>query len=85
MNIELFSYYTLIRKNIKMPLPYQQNKQHIYNWREYNKEKHFKQHCKDAKNYYAKNKEIINMKNMARNRLGKSFYSLCSIYSNLYE
>lgn len=68
-----------------MPLSYIKNKQAIYKWIENNYEKHLQQHNKDAKSYYAKNKEIINMKNMARRRLGTLFYSFCNIYSNLYE
>ena len=35
--------------------------------------------------YYDKNKENINIKNLARYRLGTSFYSYCNIYTNLYE
>ena len=33
-----------------MPLPYQQNKKHVYKWVENNKE----QHLKNVKNYYQK-------------------------------
>lgn len=68
-----------------MTSSYIKNKQHIYNWVEKNYEKHLQQHNKDAKSYYEKNKEIVNMKNNARRRLGTIFYSFCNIYSNLYE
>ena len=68
-----------------MPLPYQQNKQHIYNWRETHKETYSKQNNKDAKNYYTKNKDKINMTIKAKRKLGVEFYYFCIIYNNLYE
>jgi hypothetical protein len=68
-----------------MPLTYQQNKKHIYNWVENNPEKIRKVVLKGMKKYYEKNKEIRNMKNLARYRLGTIFYSFCNIYTNLYE
>jgi hypothetical protein len=37
-----------------MPLPYQQNKKHIYNWRETHKENYLKQNIKDEKNIMKK-------------------------------
>ena len=64
-----------------MPLPYQQNKKHVYKWVENNKE----QHLKHVKNYYQKNKEKIIMNKMSKYYLGHQFYSLCLIYTNLYE
>ena len=64
---------------------YQQNKINIYNWRKNQKDKHLIQSNKDAKNYYQKNKEKIIMYKMAKYYLGNQFYSLCLIYTNLYE
>jgi hypothetical protein len=45
-----------------MPLSYQQNKKHIYNWKNNNPEKERENVIKGTKNYYDKNREIINMK-----------------------
>ena len=64
---------------------YKQNKKHIYKWVENNPEKEKINILKQMKTYYEKNKENINIKNLARYRLGTSFYSLCVIYTNLYE
>ena len=68
-----------------MPLPYQQNKKHIYNWRETHKENYLKQNIKDQKKYYEKNKDKINMIFKAKLKLGVEFYYFCIIYNNLYE
>ena len=66
-----------------MPLPYEQNKQHIYKWVENNPEKHLKQNRKNASVFYNKNKEIINMTIKAKRKYRVEFF--CIIYSNLYE
>jgi hypothetical protein len=68
-----------------MPLSYQQNKKHIYKWKNNNPEKARENVIKGMKHYYDKNREMVNMKNLARYRLGTSFYSFCNIYTNLYE
>ena len=68
-----------------MPLSYQQNKKDVNNWKNNNPEKERENVIKGMKNYYDKNREIVNMKNLARYRLGTSFYSYCNIYTNLYE
>jgi hypothetical protein len=68
-----------------MPLSYQQNKKHIQKWVENNPEKEREKVLRGMKHYYDKNREMVNMKNLARYRLGTSFYSFCNIYTNLYE
>ena len=68
-----------------MPLSYQKNKKHILKWVENNPEKERAKVIRGMKTYYNKNRENINIKNLARYRLGTPFYSLCVIYSNLYE
>lgn len=64
---------------------YQEKKEFIYNWKKNNPEKERENNLKGMKTYYDKNKENINIKNLARYRLGTSFYSYCNIYTNLYE
>ena len=68
-----------------MPSSYIKNKQHIYNWRETHKEAHSIQNRKDRKIHYEKNKDVINMTLKAKRKLGVDFYSLCIIYTHLYE
>ena len=64
---------------------YQQNKKYIQKWVENNPEKEREKVLRGMKTYYNKNRENMNIKNLARYRLGTSFYSLCLIYTNLYE
>jgi hypothetical protein len=75
----------VLYKENKMPLPYQQNKQHIYNWRETHAIQHKENNKKCVKAYYAKNKDKINMTIKAKRKLGAEFYYFCTIYKNLYE
>ena len=64
---------------------YQQNKKYIQKWVENNPEKEREKVLRGMKTYYNKNRENINIKNLARYRLGTLFYSLCVIYTILYE
>jgi hypothetical protein len=50
-----------------------------------NPEKEKENNLRGMKTSYNKNRENIDIKNLARYRLGTSFYSLCVIYTNLYE
>ena len=64
---------------------YQQNKKYIQKWVENNPKKEREKVLRGMKTYCNKNRENINIKNLARYRLGTPFYSLCVIYSNLNE
>jgi hypothetical protein len=68
-----------------MPSAYYQEKRIYLQLEKNNPEKEKENNLRGMKTYYEKHRENINIKNLARYRLGTSFYSLCVIYTNLYE